>query len=223
VLVFSRTKHGANKISKQLEDAGITSAAIHGNKSQNARTKALADFKNNGVRVLVATDIAARGIDIDQLPQVVNYDLPNVPEDYVHRIGRTGRAGASGQAVSLVSADEIKQLQDIERLTQQLITREVVAGFEASNPLPETKLNTRPFKPHKPKSPKPEHRDGNRGAGSAKKTSNNSERRPSRDGERTARPAGNPNNPNRSGGAGRPAQNKPGGGPRRASKPSNPR
>lgn len=185
VLVFSRTKHGANKIAKQLEESGIESAAIHGNKSQNARTKALADFKGSKVRVLVATDIAARGIDIDQLPQVVNFDLPNVPEDYVHRIGRTGRAGSTGQAVSLVSADELKQLQDIERLTQQLIVREIVAGFEAVNVLPETRLNTKPFKPNRPKSPKPDHFDGNRGSGSAKKTGQTAERRNDREGSRT--------------------------------------
>ena len=114
VLVFSRTKHGANRLARTLDSAGIRTAAIHGNKSQAARTKALADFKKGTVRVLVATDIAARGLDIDQLPQVINVDLPNVPEDYVHRIGRTGRAGATGQAISLVSADEFKQLSAIE-------------------------------------------------------------------------------------------------------------
>ena len=108
VLVFTRTKHGANKLTRYLEGAGIEAAAIHGNKSQNARTKALSGFKSGEIRVLVATDIAARGLDIDQLPQVVNFELPNVAEDYVHRIGRTGRAGASGQAVSLVSSDESK-------------------------------------------------------------------------------------------------------------------
>lgn len=164
VLVFSRTKHGANKLAKQLEDAGIKAAAIHGNKSQGARTRALADFKAMKVRALVATDIAARGLDIDQLPQVVNFDLPNVPEDYVHRIGRTGRAGASGQAVSLVSADEFKQLSDIERLTQKLIDREYVEGFEPSHELPESRLNTRPPRPKKPKNTNPsaEHRDGQR-------------------------------------------------------------
>ena len=102
VLVFTRTKHGANKLTRHLDGEGIKAAAIHGNKSQGARTKALADFKAGAIRILVATDIAARGLDIDQLPQVVNFDLPNVPEDYVHRIGRTGRAGASGQAISLV-------------------------------------------------------------------------------------------------------------------------
>ncbi|MBL1276846.1 MAG: DEAD/DEAH box helicase, partial [Ectothiorhodospiraceae bacterium] len=110
VLVFSRTKQGANRLTRYLGEKGIKATAIHGNKSQGARTKALADFKGGKVKVLVATDIAARGLDIEQLPQVVNFDLPNVAEDYVHRIGRTGRAGATGQAVSLVSADEIKQL-----------------------------------------------------------------------------------------------------------------
>ncbi|WP_237067547.1 DEAD/DEAH box helicase [Microbulbifer guangxiensis] len=137
-LVFSRTKHGANRLVKQLEADDIRAAAIHGNKSQNARTKALADFKSGKVRVLVATDIAARGIDIDQLPQVVNFDLPNVPEDYVHRIGRTGRAGAQGQAVSLVSADEIKQLRDIERLINKPISREEIEGFEPDHVVPES-------------------------------------------------------------------------------------
>ncbi|WP_105102138.1 DEAD/DEAH box helicase [Microbulbifer pacificus] len=137
-LVFSRTKHGANRLAQQLEKDRITAAAIHGNKSQNARTKALADFKSGKVQILVATDIAARGIDIDQLPQVVNFDLPNVPEDYVHRIGRTGRAGASGQAVSLVSADEFKQLRDIERLIQKPIEREEIEGFEPDHQLPES-------------------------------------------------------------------------------------
>ena len=137
-LVFSRTKHGANRLAKQLEQSRIPAAAIHGNKSQNARTKALADFKSGKVQILVATDIAARGIDIDQLPQVVNFDLPNVPEDYVHRIGRTGRAGASGQAVSLVSADEIKQLRDIEKLIQKPIEREEIEGFEPDHQLPES-------------------------------------------------------------------------------------
>ena len=136
VLVFSRTKHGANKITRQLEQAGIKAAAIHGNKSQGARTRALAEFKKGLVQVLVATDIAARGLDIDQLPQVVNYDLPNVPEDYVHRIGRTGRAGAQGEAVSLVSADEFKQLADIERLIKQSLNREMIDGYEPTHDLP---------------------------------------------------------------------------------------
>jgi len=140
VLVFSRTKHGANRIAKNLEAKGITAAAIHGNKSQGARTKALANFKSGEVRVLVATDIAARGLDIDQLPNVVNFDLPNVPEDYVHRIGRTGRAGASGQAMSLVSSEESKLLKDIERLIKQNIPRKELPGFIPTHGLPETDL-----------------------------------------------------------------------------------
>lgn len=162
VLVFSRTKHGANKITRQLEKVGLKAAAIHGNKSQGARTKALANFKNGTIQVLVATDIAARGLDIDQLPHVVNYDLPNVPEDYVHRIGRTGRAGASGEAVSLVSADEFKQLSDIERLIKQLIPRKTIEGFDPVHALPESRLDQRPIRAKKPKNPKVGHRDGQR-------------------------------------------------------------
>ncbi len=130
VLVFTRTKHGANKLAEQLNKDGITALAIHGNKSQGARTRALAEFKEGSLQVLCATDIAARGIDIDQLPHVVNYDLPNVPEDYVHRIGRTGRAGATGEAISLVCVDEHEFLRDIEKLIKCAIPREVVAGFE---------------------------------------------------------------------------------------------
>jgi ATP-dependent RNA helicase RhlE len=129
VLVFTRTKHGANKLAEQLNQDGIRALAIHGNKSQGARTRALSEFKEGGLRVLVATDIAARGIDIDQLPHVVNYDLPNVPEDYVHRIGRTGRAGATGEAISLVCVDERDFLRDIERLLKRQIPEEVIAGF----------------------------------------------------------------------------------------------
>ena len=130
VLVFTRTKHGANKLCEYLEQEGIQSAAIHGNKSQGARTKALANFKANKIRVLVATDIAARGIDINMLPHVVNFELPNVPEDYVHRIGRTGRAGREGEAVSLVCVDENDYLRGIERLISQKIPKVVVEGFE---------------------------------------------------------------------------------------------
>jgi ATP-dependent RNA helicase RhlE len=130
VLVFTRTKHGANRLAEQLEKDGISAAAIHGNKSQAARTRALADFKSGKVRVLVATDIAARGLDIDQLPHVVNYELPNVPEDYVHRIGRTGRAGNEGQAISLVCVDEHKLLRDIERLLKRDLPRHTISGFE---------------------------------------------------------------------------------------------
>ena len=130
VLVFTRTKHGANKVCKQLEEySGIKAAAIHGNKSQGARTKALADFKAGNVQVLVATDIAARGIDIDQLPHVVNFELPNVPEDYVHRIGRTGRAGMKGEAVSLVCIDEHELLRAIERFTKSSIEKVDIEAF----------------------------------------------------------------------------------------------
>ncbi|MBN2646079.1 MAG: DEAD/DEAH box helicase [Desulfuromonadaceae bacterium] len=135
VLVFTRTKHGANRLSEQLEKDGLRSAAIHGNKSQGARTKALADFKKGSVRVLVATDIAARGLDIDQLPYVVNYELPNVSEDYVHRIGRTGRAGHQGRAVSLVSGEEQKLLADIEKLLQRKLERTVVDGYQPAVPV----------------------------------------------------------------------------------------
>lgn len=162
VLVFSRTKHGANRLTRYLEDEGISAAAIHGNKSQGARTRALAQFKDSTVRVLVATDIAARGIDIDQLPNVVNFDLPNIPEDYVHRIGRTGRAGSTGLAVSLVSADEFEYLSDIERLTQKLLTRKEVDGFEPVHTLPPSSLDGKPPKKKKPKKPKTDHRDGQR-------------------------------------------------------------
>jgi ATP-dependent RNA helicase RhlE len=130
VLVFTRTKHGANKLVEQLGKDGIGAMAIHGNKSQSARTKALAEFKDGSLTALVATDIAARGIDIDQLPHVVNYDLPNVPEDYVHRIGRTGRAGATGEAVSLVCVDEHQMLKDIEKLIKQTLPRQTIEGFE---------------------------------------------------------------------------------------------
>lgn len=135
-LVFARTKHGANKLVKQLAEEHIHAAAIHGNKSQSQRTKALADFKSGEVHILVATDIAARGIDIDQLPCVVNFDLPQVAEDYVHRIGRTGRAGASGLAVSLVCADEINQLIAIEQLIKQKIQRDEIEDFEPQHNLP---------------------------------------------------------------------------------------
>ena len=130
VLVFNRTKHGANRLSEQLMTDGITAAAIHGNKSQGARTRALADFKSGKVRVLVATDIAARGLDINQLPHVVNYELPNVAEDYVHRIGRTGRAGSEGEAMSLVCVDELKLLKDIEGLIKRDIPKVMIDDFE---------------------------------------------------------------------------------------------
>ena len=137
-LVFSRTKHGANKLVKQLEEAQIYAAAIHGNKSQSQRTKVLADFKSGELHVLVATDIAARGIDIEELPCVVNFDLPNIPEDYVHRIGRTGRASATGFAVSLVCADEAPQLHAIERLIKRKLPRVEIDDFEPQHSVPNT-------------------------------------------------------------------------------------
>lgn len=130
VLVFTRTKHGANKLCKKLERARISAMAIHGNKSQGARTRALAGFKNHDIRVLVATDIAARGLDIPLLPHVVNFELPNIPEDYVHRIGRTGRAGANGVALSLVCAEETSYLASIEKLTKQRLKKEIIKDFE---------------------------------------------------------------------------------------------
>lgn len=141
VLVFGRTKHGANKLCEKMVKAGITAAAIHGNKSQGARTKALAGFKSGRVRVLVATDIAARGLDIPLLPHVINFELPNIPEDYVHRIGRTGRAGASGEALSLVSADETSFLRGIEKLIEMKLPVQIIEGFE-----PDPNASTAPIK-----------------------------------------------------------------------------
>jgi len=175
VLVFSRTKHGANKLVTRLDKAGLKAAAIHGNKSQGARTKALANFKDGKVQVLVATDIAARGIDIDQLPQVVNFDLPSVPEDYVHRIGRTGRAGAQGQAVSLVSADEFKQLADIEKLINKLLTRKEVEGFEPDHVVPESRLGQRvkKTKPTTKKTSSSQRRNKSKQGGNSKTTKAN--------------------------------------------------
>jgi len=141
VLVFTRTKHGANRLSEQLSNDGLKAAAIHGNKSQAARTRALADFKSGAIRVLVATDVAARGIDIDRLPHVVNYELPNVPEDYVHRIGRTARAGQEGHAISLVCVDELKLLRDIERLLDSKIEQQIIPGYE-----PDPRIKAEPIK-----------------------------------------------------------------------------
>lgn len=149
VLVFTRTKHGANRLAEKLIKDGIEAAAIHGNKSQSARTKALAQFKEGSIRVLVATDIAARGLDIDQLPQVVNFELPNVAEDYVHRIGRTGRAGSPGSAVSLVDKEEIKLLKAIERLIKHEIPRIEVEGFvPQAKPEPDEARRSRPKNRH---------------------------------------------------------------------------
>ena len=154
VLVFCRTKHGANRLAQQLERAGIEADAIHGNKSQNARTRALKRFKDSELRVLVATDIAARGLDIEQLPHVVNYDLPHVAEDYVHRIGRTGRAGASGEAVSLVSPEERPLLAAIEKLMGRRVELRAIEGYES---IPTTREGpARPAAPHAARRPQPQ-------------------------------------------------------------------
>ena len=182
VLVFNRTKHGANKLCKKMVSAGISASAIHGNKSQGARTKALAGFKNGSVRVLVATDIAARGLDIPLLPHVINFELPNISEDYVHRIGRTGRAGASGEAISLVSADETTYLRDIEKLVGLKIPVEIVKGFE-----PDPNASTKPIKQgqgggrnqqrsNKPKSQNSRRSNDGADSGNSKNTSRNKNR-----------------------------------------------
>jgi ATP-dependent RNA helicase RhlE len=163
VLVFTRTKHGANRLATQLEKDGITAAAIHGNKSQGARTKALADFKSGKVRVLVATDIAARGLDIDQLPHVVNFELPNVPEDYVHRIGRTGRAGNEGEALSLVCIDEQKHLRDIEKLLKREIPKKVIEGFE-----PDPRIKAEPINQGRGRKPSNGNRGGRRSSSNSR-------------------------------------------------------
>ncbi len=178
VLVFTRTKHGANHLSEQLNKDGITAAAIHGNKSQGARTRALENFKDGSIRVLVATDIAARGIDIEELPHVVNYELPNVAEDYVHRIGRTGRAAASGAALSLVCVDEHKLLRDIERLIKRDIPRIALPGFE-----PDPSIKAEPIQNGRQRTQRPERR-GERTA----KTSD----RPATDAKKRSHSANNP-------------------------------
>jgi ATP-dependent RNA helicase RhlE len=180
VLVFTRTKHGANKLCEKMVKSGVTAAAIHGNKSQGARTKALAGFKNGSVRVLVATDIAARGLDIPLLPHVINFELPNIPEDYVHRIGRTGRAGASGEALSLVSADETTYLRDIEKLVGMKLPVEIVEGFE-----PDPNASTQPEKKQQRGGGGNRSRNssGSRNSNSSGQKSNNS-RRPNRSNDR---------------------------------------
>lgn len=169
VLVFTRTKHGANRLTKKMISAGVTAAAIHGNKSQGARTKALAGFKNGKIRVLVATDIAARGLDIPLLPHVVNFELPNISEDYVHRIGRTGRAGASGEALSLVSADETSYLKNIEKLIAQKIPVEIIEGFE-----PDPNASTEPIKPgqNRQRNPRRNNKPKGESEGSSSRNSN---------------------------------------------------
>lgn len=170
VLVFCRTKHGANRLSEYLSKFGVRATAIHGNKTQAARTRALDDFKRGKASVLVATDIAARGIDIDTLPHVINYDLPQVPEDYVHRIGRTGRAGAEGEAISLVSADEAKQLFAIERLLKNHINRELIDGFEPGHDVPESG-RSRSGRPKKKKPITKENKNFKKKRSTAKKRS----------------------------------------------------
>ncbi len=178
VLVFTRTKHGADRLVKQLAEDRIKALAIHGNKSQGARTRALAEFKDGGLQVLVATDIAARGLDINDLPHVVNFELPNVPEDYVHRIGRTGRAGADGGASSLVCIDEWKLLADIERLIKQPLPQEVVAGFE-----PDPKIKAEPIPNGR------QSRQGGQGRGQSARPSSAKPQRNSAAGKAPARPS----------------------------------
>jgi ATP-dependent RNA helicase RhlE len=151
VLVFTRTKHGANRLSQKLVKSKISASAIHGNKSQNHRTKTLEGFKKGEIRVLVATDIAARGLDIPLLPHVINFELPNIAEDYVHRIGRTGRAGASGEAISLVSADEVDYLKGIERLLDQSLQGEIIAGFEPNDKAEAQKVEQNQHQNRKPR------------------------------------------------------------------------
>lgn len=177
VLVFTRTKHGANRLTTQLGSDGIEAAAIHGNKSQTARTNALKAFKSGSIRVLVATDIAARGLDIDQLPHVVNYELPNVSEDYVHRIGRTGRAGRSGEAMSLVCSEEVKLLRDIEKLIGKQVPQMNISGFEA-----DISVHVEP--PKQPERAQQNRRGGQGRPQQPEAKRGNRRRRPSRQGRR---------------------------------------
>lgn len=181
VLVFTRTKHGANRLAEQLGKDGLTAAAIHGNKSQGARTKALANFKTGKVRVLVATDIAARGLDIDQLPHVVNFELPNVPEDYVHRIGRTGRAGNEGEAMSLVCIDEHKLLKDIERLTKNSIPKVIIEDYE-----PDPRIKAEPIQNTRGQRQRPGNKSNKSRSNNAWKNTGNA-RNQSRSGDRSQR------------------------------------
>ncbi|HHF3035578.1 TPA: DEAD/DEAH box helicase [Vibrio diabolicus] len=217
VLVFTKTKHGANRLAKFLIEQNLPAAAIHGNKSQGARTKALADFKSGEIRVLVATDIAARGIDIPQLPQVVNFELPKVAEDYVHRIGRTGRAGEVGKAISLVCALEASELFAIERLIQEVLPRKELEGFAPTNVVPESKLDTRPIKPKKPKKQKKPKAPNaaSENAPAAEKKAGNGANKPKR--RFNGGNNGNKNSTNQ-GGAGKPKGNREGQG-RANSKP----
>ena len=205
VLVFTKTKHGANRLSELLERDGIESAAIHGNKSQGARTRALAQFKDSSLRVLVATDIAARGLDIEMLPHVVNFDLPNVSEDYVHRIGRTGRAGASGEAISLVSGEDLPLLKDIEKLMGRRIEQRVIPGFEPGKPKPAGESDDRAPKTDGRRSefPPSRGRQGQRPAGAGAGTGTAGAGRSGNGGGGRGRPAGQGSGGNA--GGGRPA------------------
>jgi ATP-dependent RNA helicase RhlE len=180
VLVFMRTKHGANKLTKKLLQSGISAAAIHGNKSQGARTKALSNFKSNDIRILVATDIAARGLDIPLLPHVVNYELPNVPEDYVHRIGRTGRAGASGEAISLVCSEETEYLKEIEKLLGTKLADEIIEGFEPTDNAPPKRAASQSKGAFKKSSSKKPHRKKHFQRGSKSVNSDNRNHRGSK-------------------------------------------
>jgi ATP-dependent RNA helicase RhlE len=214
-LVFTRTKHGANRLVERLIKAGINAAALHGNKSQNARTKALAEFKTGEVRILVATDIAARGIDIDQLPHVVNYELPNVPEDYVHRIGRTGRAGNAGEAFSLVSSDERDELRGIEKLLRRQLPGYEVDGFERGTVSSEPAEAPRPPRPAGRQQPSrrdggaPRQGQGRGNGGGAGHHAGNGQRRNGGNGGQ-----GRPGQPARHGQGGQPARPQHGGGGR---------
>ena len=217
VLVFTKTKHGANRLAEQLNDDGIPAMAIHGNKSQPARIKALTQFKNGEICALVATDIAARGIDIAQLPHVVNYEMPQVAEDYVHRIGRTGRAGAEGEAISLVSGDEISMLKSIERVTNQRLPRVIVAGFEptakgdSGEPEP-------PRPPRQPRGPRPQGQGQQRSSGGAARPDGAPRAAGGGDGQRghghnhNQQPGGKQGHQRPAGGGNRPPANRSGGG-----------
>ncbi|MGB4343895.1 MAG: DEAD/DEAH box helicase [Moraxellaceae bacterium] len=208
VLVFARTKHGANRLAEQLDKSGISALPIHGNKSQSARERALSEFKAGRLRVLVATDIAARGIDIDALPHVVNYELPNTPEDYVHRIGRTGRAGSEGEAVSLVCVDELKLLADIEKLMKRKLESVVIPGFE-----PDPNAKAEPIR--KAREPRPPR------AGAPRKPGTPNGNKPKAGGNTAGRskPAsGNSNKP----AAPKPAAGRPDNGHQRPRRPASP-
>lgn len=189
-LVFTRTKHGANRLAEQLGKDGIVATGFHGNKTQSARLRALADFKSGKLQVLVATDIAARGIDIDQLPVVVNYELPNIPEDYVHRIGRTGRAGSNGQAISLVCVDELGFLRDIEKLVRTPITQQIIPGFE-----PDPNAKAQPIVMGRTVLHGGERRGGSAGGGQGQRRSNTGHRSTSRNGANSGRPHASSNAP----------------------------